>query len=306
MKASKGKIFLFSIINYTLVNIIFHVIYFLAEYIMGLLSENRVINYLLYYKGFYTSSIILGLILCFSFQSFFLNKAFKKYDDARLVKFISGIFFVIFNTINLISVFFFHANYIPSYATLLIAGIVLLIKNFSALRTNKKSEESISEMFLKNMEQKSNTTTETFPLENNSPSASNIPDTNKTNDLHKSNIIILILSFIAIIAIASNLIVYAYDEGYSSGYTKGRADGSNAAQVESDNTDDYTKSKDTDSTPVSDKPAKSNKKQQNMVWVNGTGKKYHKRSDCSNMNSAYLVTQEEAEDMGKDPCKKCY
>lgn len=176
----------------------------------------------------------------------------------------------------------------------------------SDLPITNKSEESISEMFLKNMEQKSNTTTENFPLENNLSSASNIPDTNKTNDLHKSNIIILILSFIAIIAIASNLIVYAYDEGYSSGYTKGRADGSNAAQVESDNTDDYTKSEDTDSTPVSDKPAKSDKKQQNMVWVNGTGKKYHKRSDCSNMNSAYLVTQEEAEDMGKDPCKKCY
>lgn len=214
-----------------------------------------------------------------------------------------------------------NGYFLGAIPTMIFWGVILSVANWisnklypnksdnqssSDLPITNKSEESISEMFLKNMEQKSNTTTETFPLENNSPSASNIPDTNKTNDLHKSNIIILILSFIAIIAIASNLIVYAYDEGYSSGYTKGRADGSNAAQVESDNTDDYTKSKDTDSTPVSDKPAKSNKKQQNMVWVNGTGKKYHRRSDCSNMKNAYQVTVEEAENMGKDPCKKCY
>lgn len=62
-------------------------------------------------------------------------------------------------------------------------------------------------------------------------------------------------------------------------------------------------SDDSDSAAVSDN---SDQEQQDMVWVNGTGKKYHRRSDCSNMKNAYQVTVEEAENMGKVPCKKCY
>lgn len=43
-----------------------------------------------------------------------------------------------------------------------------------------------------------------------------------------------------------------------------------------------------------------------MVWIDNTGKKYHKNSTCSNMDSPYKVTLSEAQSMGKDACKKCY
>ena len=72
---------------------------------------------------------------------------------------------------------------------------------------------------------------------------------------------------------------------------------------DSSSTTDYAESDDSDSAAISDN---SDQEQQNMVWVNGTGKKYHRRSDCSNMKNAYQVTEEEAENMGKEPCKKCY
>ena len=96
MKTSKWKIIIFSIINYSLTNIIFYIIYFLGEFIIALLPENKIINFFLYYKGFFASSIMLGLTLCFTFQSFFLDLCFERYDDIRLVKLITGIFFLIF------------------------------------------------------------------------------------------------------------------------------------------------------------------------------------------------------------------
>lgn len=42
------------------------------------------------------------------------------------------------------------------------------------------------------------------------------------------------------------------------------------------------------------------------VWVNSTGTKYHRRSNCSNMKNSYEVTKDEAIAMGKEACKKCY
>ena len=45
-----------------------------------------------------------------------------------------------------------------------------------------------------------------------------------------------------------------------------------------------------------------------MVWIAGSGKKYHRKSDCGNMNpdNAIQMTREEAESKGYTPCKKCY
>lgn len=43
-----------------------------------------------------------------------------------------------------------------------------------------------------------------------------------------------------------------------------------------------------------------------MVWIDNTGKKYHSKSTCSNMDAPYQVTREEAEAMGRGPCKRCY
>lgn len=43
-----------------------------------------------------------------------------------------------------------------------------------------------------------------------------------------------------------------------------------------------------------------------MVWVSGTGKKYHSKSSCSNMKSPRQITRDEAVRQGYTPCKKCY
>ena len=42
-----------------------------------------------------------------------------------------------------------------------------------------------------------------------------------------------------------------------------------------------------------------------MVWVSGSGKKYHTKSDCSGMEGAVQITLQEALDQGKEPCKRC-
>ena len=43
-----------------------------------------------------------------------------------------------------------------------------------------------------------------------------------------------------------------------------------------------------------------------MVWVPSTGKKYHSKSTCSNMNSPSQIPLEDAENQGYEPCKRCY
>lgn len=43
-----------------------------------------------------------------------------------------------------------------------------------------------------------------------------------------------------------------------------------------------------------------------MVWIDDTGKKYHNKSSCSNMDAPYQVSRDEAIARGRDACKKCY
>ena len=42
------------------------------------------------------------------------------------------------------------------------------------------------------------------------------------------------------------------------------------------------------------------------VWVVAKGKKYHKRSGCSNMRNPYQISLSDAINRGYEPCKKCY
>lgn len=46
--------------------------------------------------------------------------------------------------------------------------------------------------------------------------------------------------------------------------------------------------------------------QEPMVWVSGTGKKYHSYSGCSNMKSPRQISLSEAKKQGYTPCKNCY
>lgn len=47
---------------------------------------------------------------------------------------------------------------------------------------------------------------------------------------------------------------------------------------------------------------------EDMVWVSGSGSKYHSRNDCGTMNpdKASQMSKYEAELKGMSPCKKCY
>lgn len=45
-----------------------------------------------------------------------------------------------------------------------------------------------------------------------------------------------------------------------------------------------------------------------MVWISETGNKYHRKNNCGTMNpdNATELTKEQAEDMGYEPCGRCY
>lgn len=43
-----------------------------------------------------------------------------------------------------------------------------------------------------------------------------------------------------------------------------------------------------------------------MVWIPMTGRKFHKKSNCGNMQYSTQITKQEAERRGYEPCKNCY
>ena len=43
-----------------------------------------------------------------------------------------------------------------------------------------------------------------------------------------------------------------------------------------------------------------------MVWISGSGKKYHSNPNCSNMKNPSQVPISQAQSSGREPCKKCY
>lgn len=45
---------------------------------------------------------------------------------------------------------------------------------------------------------------------------------------------------------------------------------------------------------------------QEMVWISGTGTKYHSNPNCSNMKNPVQISKDEAIASGLEPCKRCY
>ena len=43
-----------------------------------------------------------------------------------------------------------------------------------------------------------------------------------------------------------------------------------------------------------------------MVWVSGSGKRYHCKSNCSGMKSPKQISLSDAQQRGLTPCKNCY
>lgn len=59
-------------------------------------------------------------------------------------------------------------------------------------------------------------------------------------------------------------------------------------------------------TELETEPATERTTAEKKVWIDDTGKKYHNKSSCSNMDAPYQVPLSEAEQRGYTPCKKCY
>lgn len=66
----------------------------------------------------------------------------------------------------------------------------------------------------------------------------------------------------------------------------------------------------TTSAPVTQAPetttSGNNDNVSEMVWIPNSGSKYHTYAGCSNMKNPRQVTEDEAEAMGYEPCKKCH
>lgn len=78
----------------------------------------------------------------------------------------------------------------------------------------------------------------------------------------------------------------------------------NVSAVPSDDT--TVNSTPSDNTVQSSAESTNSSTNDNMVWIDDTGKKYHRKSSCSNMSDPYQVTVDEATASGRDACKKCY
>lgn len=79
--------------------------------------------------------------------------------------------------------------------------------------------------------------------------------------------------------------------------------------TEESTTESTTKKAETTTNKKETTTKKSNSSVSNddsMVWIPKSPGKYHDKSSCSGMKNPTQVTKEEAEDLGYEPCKKCY
>lgn len=69
---------------------------------------------------------------------------------------------------------------------------------------------------------------------------------------------------------------------------------------------DHSNESDANSNVTVEKNEDAEPKDEIYVWISGSGKKYHSKSDCSNMKSPKKVTKEYAEEKKYTACKKCF
>lgn len=110
------------------------------------------------------------------------------------------------------------------------------------------------------------------------------------------------------VAIASGAIIYSQNNKIASledqlAFANSKA----AAAISSYQSSKSSKSSTASSskTSLTTQSSKSTKSSTVMVWIPRSGKKYHKKSTCSNMNSPSQVTLSEAKQRGFTPCSKC-
>lgn len=73
-----------------------------------------------------------------------------------------------------------------------------------------------------------------------------------------------------------------------------------------ENQTDNAQTKAQDNNAQAETPPETPAPSTGMVWIDDTGKKYHSKPSCSNMDAPYQVSREEAISRGRDACKKCY
>ena len=69
---------------------------------------------------------------------------------------------------------------------------------------------------------------------------------------------------------------------------------------------DYLSNTQPTAAPAATQAPASSDQQETMVWVSGSGKKYHSNSSCSNMSNPHQISLSDAQAQGYTPCKKCY
>lgn len=69
---------------------------------------------------------------------------------------------------------------------------------------------------------------------------------------------------------------------------------------------DYLSDTQPTAAPAATQAPSSSDQQETMVWVSGSGKKYHSNSSCSNMSNPHQISLSDAQAQGYTPCKKCY
>lgn len=97
--------------------------------------------------------------------------------------------------------------------------------------------------------------------------------------------------------ICFNVYCYNVQPGITIDYATGNSSG-----PASDNTSQAITPAQTEST--TQPPAQPGNTE--TVWVSATGKKYHRKSSCSNMKNPSQISKSDAINRGYEPCKKCY
>lgn len=97
--------------------------------------------------------------------------------------------------------------------------------------------------------------------------------------------------------ICFNVYCYNVQPGITIDYATGNSSG-----PASDNTSQTKAPAQTEST--TQPPAQTGNTE--TVWVSATGKKYHRKSSCSNMKNPSQISKSDVISRGYEPCKKCY
>ena len=97
--------------------------------------------------------------------------------------------------------------------------------------------------------------------------------------------------------ICFNVYCYNVQPGITIDYATGNSSG-----PASDNTSQAKAPAQTE--PTTQPPAQPGNTE--TVWISATGKKYHRKSSCSNMKNPSQISKSDAISRGYEPCKKCY